>query len=342
LGCRGVILWRTYVDAEVRIKCPRLLLRHCASRKRRWPRFSSGPWADCWLCCWSPQARACCGCARLPGPRCRAGWRSASHRLSAPVIVRRDAHGVPTSRLRVRMICSCSGIRDRAGQAVADGRLPSQRQRRVAEIMGSSMVRHDKTQRVLQFGIQPGASTRICPRRPRAAGRLRTRREPVHRPAPRFERRGLAAAGVPPAPLSPQPWSGVDSVSIGMMMVDMLDTHWYAKLSREVVPRGCATRSWSPICIRLARGATIRPPDMWWIGASRIPRPPGQGRRRGRPQPGQQRFGCPRSAFGTWDTIISIRLVLEPHEDPRALRDLLGLPDCDGCAPGSNNWVIAR
>ena len=31
----------------------------------------------------------------------------------------------------------------------------------------------------------------------------------------------------------PKPWSGVDSVSIGMMMVDMLDTHWYAKLARE-------------------------------------------------------------------------------------------------------------
>ena len=31
----------------------------------------------------------------------------------------------------------------------------------------------------------------------------------------------------------PQPWTGADSISIGMMMVDMLDTHWYTKLSRE-------------------------------------------------------------------------------------------------------------
>ena len=28
-------------------------------------------------------------------------------------------------------------------------------------------------------------------------------------------------------------------------------------------------------------------------------------------------------------------------EDPHRLRALLGLPDCEGCAPGSNNWVIA-
>jgi penicillin amidase len=52
--------------------------------------------------------------------------------------------------------------------------------------------------------------------------------------------------------------------------------------------------------------------------------------------------GAPGPAFGTWDTInLNSPSVLEPHEDPRALRDLLGLPDCDGCAPGSNNWVIA-
>ena len=31
----------------------------------------------------------------------------------------------------------------------------------------------------------------------------------------------------------PRPWSGEDSVSIGLMMVEMLDTHWYAKLARE-------------------------------------------------------------------------------------------------------------
>ncbi len=31
----------------------------------------------------------------------------------------------------------------------------------------------------------------------------------------------------------PRPWNGEDSVSIGLMMVEMLDTHWYAKLARE-------------------------------------------------------------------------------------------------------------
>ena len=31
----------------------------------------------------------------------------------------------------------------------------------------------------------------------------------------------------------PRPWSGADAISIGMMMVDMLDTHWDVKLSRE-------------------------------------------------------------------------------------------------------------
>ena len=31
----------------------------------------------------------------------------------------------------------------------------------------------------------------------------------------------------------PRPWSGVDSVSIGLVMVQMLDTHWEVKLGRE-------------------------------------------------------------------------------------------------------------
>jgi acyl-homoserine lactone acylase PvdQ len=33
----------------------------------------------------------------------------------------------------------------------------------------------------------------------------------------------------------PQPWTGVDSLSIVMMMVEMLDTHFYVKLGREQV-----------------------------------------------------------------------------------------------------------
>ena len=33
----------------------------------------------------------------------------------------------------------------------------------------------------------------------------------------------------------PQSWSGVDSVSIGLTIVQMLDTHWDAKLSREAI-----------------------------------------------------------------------------------------------------------
>ncbi len=30
----------------------------------------------------------------------------------------------------------------------------------------------------------------------------------------------------------PEPWTGVDSISVGMMMVQMLDTHWPTKLAR--------------------------------------------------------------------------------------------------------------
>src|SRR5206468_2376341 len=33
----------------------------------------------------------------------------------------------------------------------------------------------------------------------------------------------------------PKPWTGVDSISVGTMMIDMLDTHWDVKLTREEI-----------------------------------------------------------------------------------------------------------
>jgi penicillin G amidase len=96
----------------------------------------------------------------------------------------------------------------------------------------------------------------------------------------------------------PQPWSGVDSVSIGLMMVQMLDTHWYEagagadrpklnnpKLEADLYPVG----SWRD----------HPPTGVWSIGASRILlRPATKDDDDDDDRPGQRRAG---------------------HEDPRAL-----------------------
>jgi penicillin G amidase len=70
-------------------------------------------------------------------------------------------------------------------------------------------------------------------------------------------------AGVQAALLSP---AAVERRGLGehrLMMVQMLDTHWYAKLAREQIAAKLHNPSWRPISIRSARGATIRPPARW-------------------------------------------------------------------------------
>jgi len=62
----------------------------------------------------------------------------------------------------------------------------------------------------------------------------------------------------------PKPWSGVDSVSIGMMMVEMLDTHFYAKLGRERVAADLHNPKLEADCTPWARGGITRRPAWWW------------------------------------------------------------------------------
>jgi len=56
----------------------------------------------------------------------------------------------------------------------------------------------------------------------------------------------------------PQPWTGVDSLSIVMMMAEMLDTHFYGSWDGSRSRPRSTTRSSKPICILWGRGATIR------------------------------------------------------------------------------------
>src|ERR1035437_3756407 len=152
--------------------------------------------------------------------------------LSAPVLVRRDAHGVPHIEAATQddlfVAQGYVTAQDRLWQMDAFRRNANGE---LAEILGPSLVRHDKTQRVLQF-------------------RNTAQRVYANLPANDRARLNAYARGVnlfiaqhqdslPPEfkllMYRPKPWSGVDSVSIGMMMVETLDTHWYTKLAREQI-----------------------------------------------------------------------------------------------------------
>jgi penicillin amidase len=249
--------------------------------------------------------------------------------LSAPVTVRRDAHGVPhieaANEDDLFLAQGYVTAQDRLWQMDAFRRNANGE---LAEILGPSLVPHDKTQRVLQF--------RNTARRVYAnlSAADRARLDAYSRGVNLFIDQHQDS--LPPEFkllfYRPLPWSGEDSVSIGLMMVQMLDTHWYEKLSREQI------------------AAKLNNPkleaDLYPVGSWRDHPPTGVLLDLSQPHPeppaskedddedeNTQASAAPAG-------IPSSSAPSAPG-DPRTLLALLGLPTCDGCTPGSNNWVIA-
>ncbi len=240
--------------------------------------------------------------------------------LSAPVTVRRDAHGVPHIEAATE-----DDLFLAQGYVTAQDRLWQMDLYRrntngeLAEILGPSLLKHDKAQRVLQF--------RLTARRIYAnlSAADRTRLQDYARGVNLFiaQHPDTLPAEFKLLHYRPQPWSGTDSLSIGMMMVEMLDTHWDVKLARERI----AARLHNP---KLEA-------DLYPVGSWRDRPPTGAVVDLTQPHP------APPPASGDEDDDDRTQTTAKPDsfEGTRALRTLLGLPACQGCAPGSNNWVIA-
>ena len=154
--------------------------------------------------------------------------------LSAPVTVRRDAHGVPHIEAATQ-----EDLFVAQGYVTAQDRLWQMDAFRrnangdLAEIMGPSLVKHDIAQRVLQFR---NTATRIYANLSSAdRGRLDAYARGVNLYIAQHQ------DTLPPEfkllHYRPRPWTGVDSLSVGMMMVETLDTHWDVKLAREQIAK---------------------------------------------------------------------------------------------------------
>ena len=300
-----------------------------AKRKRSWPRIllrSSGillvllALAICAGILWLRSAEKTAlpqldGELHLPG-------------LSAPVTVERDAHGVPHIEAATQ-----DDLFLAQGYVTAQDRLWQMDTFRrnangdLAEILGPSLVQHDKTQRTLQFR--------------RTAQRLYANLDAADRARMDEYARGVNLyiaqhANALPAEFrlltyQPEPWTGVDSLSIVMMMCEMLDTHLYGKLGREQV------------------AAALNNPklesDLYPVGSWRDHPPTGELIDWSQPHP------PPAGTKGDDDDDRTQASAANPEHDslasleagqiPSALRAFLRLPDCAGCAPGSNNWVVA-
>ena len=238
--------------------------------------------------------------------------------LLAPVAVRRDAHGVPHVDAATQ-----DDLFVAQGYVTAQDRLWQMDVLRrnsngeLAEILGPSMVKHDRAQRVL---LIRNTARRIYVNLPAAD---RARLDDYARGVNLFIAQHQAT--LPPEfrllGYRPQPWSGADSVSIGLGMVQMLDTHWETKLSRERIA---------------AKLNKLNNPkleaDLYPVGSWRDHPPTGVKVDLSQPQP------APPPAVDDGDDEDDRSTT---GAAPEELRQVLGLPTCDRCAPGSNNWVIA-
>jgi penicillin amidase len=238
--------------------------------------------------------------------------------LSAPVTVRRDAHGVPHIDAATQ-----DDLFVAQGYVTAQDRLWQMDLYRrnangeLAEIFGSSQLKHDRAQRVLQIR----ETARRIYANLSAADRARV--EDYARGVNLFIAQHQAT--LPPEfrllGYRPQPWSGADSISIGLMLVQGLDTHWETKLERERIA---------------AKLEKFRNPkleaDLYPVGSWRDHPPTGVQVDLSKPRPAP-----PPATDDDEDEDDRSTAGAAPEE----LRQVLGLPTCDGCAPGSNNWVIA-
>jgi penicillin G amidase len=280
--------------------------------------------------------------------------------LSAPVTVRRDAHGVPHIEAATQddMFVAQGYVtaQDRLWQMDifrrnANGEL--------AEILGPSLVKHDIAQRV--FGFRAVARRFYDHSSPDDRRRLDMYARGVnlfieqHQDTLPTEFRLLM--------YRPRPWSGADSISIATMMVDMLDTHWDAKLARDRIaaklhnpkleadlyPVG-SWRDHPPTgeVIDLTQPRPAPPPvgeddeddrTQARDGLGVVPAHPGDKNKYVANHPVDEDL-----SMGTPERVghpTGADAEIAPADDLLGLRAVLGLPDCSGCAAGSNNWVIA-
>src|SRR5579863_5062020 len=250
--------------------------------------------------------------------------------LSATVTVRRDQHGVPhiDAATQEDMFVAQGYVtaQDRLWQMDvyrrnANGEL--------AEVMGPSLLRHDKAQRMYEFRNTARRIYAALPEEERARYEAYARGVNLyiaqHQDSLPPEFRFLH--------YKPQPWTGADSISIGMMMVDMLDTHWYTKLSRERI----AAKLHNP---KLES-------DLYPVGSWRDHPPTGELLDLSKPHPQP-----PATSNDEDDNRAVTRLGAPPMRGTLAhgwestdfivstLTSTFGQRACDGCTPGSNNWVI--
>ncbi len=286
--------------------------------------------------------------------------------LSAPVTVRRDAHGVPHIDA-----ATLDDLFVAQGYVTAQDRLWQMDSIRrsangdLAEILGPALVETDKVQRVLEIRL---TAQRVYDHLPAAdRAHIDDYARGVNLFIAQCEKSNSLPVEFHLLMYRPQPWTGVDSISVGLAMVQTLDTHVDTKLTRALVsarlhdpaleadlyPVG-SWRDRPPTGIRVDLTEPQPLPVLRKNGdeddENTQTRLAPQDAPRASPAPIAEgvapvsRPGSPTTDLRRWGGRPAVVRASTPA--PTALPSpsvmaLLGLPSCDGCAVGSNNWVIA-
>jgi len=262
--------------------------------------------------------------------------------LSAPVTVRRDGHGVPhidaSTQDDLFVAQGYVTAQDRLWQMDAFRRNSLGE---LAEVMGPSLVKHDEMQRILLMGpVAERIASHLSPDNLRY---LQDYARGVNLYMEQCERNNTLPIEFRLLHYKPRPWTVVDSMSVVLMMVEDLDTHAWAKYGRMHV------------------AAKLHDPkleaDLYPVGSWRDHPPTGVDVDLSAPHPELQQptgddddesaladgampeipQGLKPESFGSSDGTAEA----VPFQSTTALLELLGLPTCNGCAYGSNNWVVA-
>jgi penicillin amidase len=258
--------------------------------------------------------------------------------LSAPVIVRRDAHGVPhieaATEADLFLAQGYVTAQDRLWQMDASRRAANGN---LAEILGPGMIKNDKTQRVLEIRM---TAQRVYDHLPAAERTvLDDYARGVNLYIAQCEKSNTLPAEFRLLGYRPEPWTGVDSVSVGLMMVETLDLRLTTKLTRAHVEA------------KLSDPKLIA--DLYPIGSWRDHPPTGIAVDLSAPLPrlapskkdsddddDDDENTEARIAPSGVSSSFASNVPSGAPEDPEEMA-LLGQSDCEGCAFGSNNWVVA-
>jgi penicillin amidase len=236
--------------------------------------------------------------------------------LSAPVTVTRDAQNVPSIHA-----ANLDDLLFAQGYITASDRLFQMDALRrhgagtLAEILGPSLIQHDREQRILQLRAAADAAVNVLP--PDQLHQLQAYARGVN--AYITTHNGSAGPNALPIEFHifhylPEPWQPRDSLLIGIVMAQDLSTGFPDKLNRQALSRNLPANLL---------------PDLYPVGSWRDHPPTQQ-------PPNLTDPSAPIEQIPLDRTQSSV----DPRDLLRIYADLHA-HQCNGCRNGSNNWVVA-